>query len=513
MVTRQPRLQENYDWIVLGDTPAALLSAALVARMGLSVLIVAEDAGKKWAVSDSGQLVDLEPNFLMGLARMERLGGVVAECLNRLRFAPSEWQRLEKVEIPFQVVTPHIRANYCVNNEGLERELKREAGGESLLWLALTDALAATELMTHGFWRYLPERFTLMDPKNQAFPMEIPLTEEVLHKRVQALVQKSSPEVKRWFEDGSDFSQAFARESDQEWLAGWIAGAIGKEWQGCSPYHALELLSMARTGVRIQGGVSSLRQALLRLAIRLGAQWVSPEADSRRIFVEGGKILGLQLGGKGSVIRTKGIAAGRCSSVLKSWVNGEAPTPIEPYEGLRVTLAISVYRRGIPEGMASRCVWKEAGAPALEIERASPEHYGLPGSDYDVVFLRSVFAAESASWEPETWRNVLARMFRQACEVMPFLEENEFRRFPDFKARDFSDQWVRFYGVGARQSRRELMRVPLRRQRKEERWNVEGLFLLDGTSQPQWGSLGEFADSLEATAWIAHRSGLAGPLG
>lgn len=74
MAQRQVRLQENYDWIVIGDTPAALLSAALVARMGLSVLVVAEDGGKKWEVSDSGQLMDLEPNFLLGMARLERLG-------------------------------------------------------------------------------------------------------------------------------------------------------------------------------------------------------------------------------------------------------------------------------------------------------------------------------------------------------------------------------------------------------------------------------------------------------
>jgi hypothetical protein len=104
-------------------------------------------------------------------------------------------------------------------------------------------------------------------------------------------------------------------------------------------------------------------------------------------------------------------------------------------------------------------------------------------------------------------------MHRQVGEIVPFLEENEFRRFPDFKAPDFNDQWVRFYGAGQRLSRRELMRVPLRALEKQERWSVDGLFLLDGSQDPKWGSLGEFAASLEATAWIAHRSGLAGPLG
>jgi hypothetical protein len=513
MAQRQARLQENYDWIVLGDSPAALLSAALVARMGLSVLVVAEDAGKKWSVSESGQLIDLEPNFLMGLARMERLGGVVAECLNRLRMPPSEWQRLQHPDVPFQSVTPKGRIAFPLAKEALEREIRREAGGQGASWLALCDALEATELLSHGFWRYLPERLTLRDSKNQALPMEVPLNEGALHSRVLSLVQNASGEVRSWLSKHRASARVFEGEADQEWLDAWLAGALGKELSSYSPYQALQLLSLARTGVRVSGGVSALRQALLRLAIRLGAQWVAPESDTRRIFVEGGKILGIQLGGKGSVIRTRGVAAGRNASVVRSWIGEQGAPLIEPYEGFRVTLALSVHQQGIPEGMAPRVVWKEAGAPAIEIERARPEDYGLPGSDYEVLFVRSVMGSEAAAWEPEMWRSVLARMHRQVGEIVPFLEENEFRRFPDFKAPDFNDQWVRFYGAGQRLSRRELMRVPLRALEKQERWSVDGLFLLDGSQDPKWGSLGEFAASLEATAWIAHRSGLAGPLG
>jgi hypothetical protein len=186
---------------------------------------------------------------------------------------------------------------------------------------------------------------------------------------------------------------------------------------------------------------------------------------------------------------------------------------IEAYEGLRVTLALSVHQEGIPEAMSLRTVWKEAGSPALEIERARPEDYGLPGSDYEVLFIRSVMGPEAVGWDTEAWRGVLARMYRQAAELIPFLERNEFRRFPDFRAPDFADQWAELYGTQQRLSRRELVRVPIRRLTKTERWGVDGLFLLDGSKNPEWGSLGEFSSALEATAWIAHRSGLAGPLG
>lgn len=164
-------------------------------------------------------------------------------------------------------------------------------------------------------------------------------------------------------------------------------------------------------------------------------------------------------------------------------------------------------------GMHERCIWKENGAPALEIERSTPEAYGLPGHGHEAVFLRSVFPSDSMEWGPERWRVLLARMHRQACEVIPFLEENEFRRFPDFKAADFEAQWNGFYGPAMPVARRELLRVPMGRPGKSAQLRIEGLFVLDGTQKPEWGSLGEFSDALEATTWMAHRSGLPGPLG
>ncbi len=510
----QARLQENYDWIVLGDSPAALLTAALVARMGLSVLIVAEDAGKKWTVTESGQLIDLEPNFLMGLARMERLGGVVAECLSRLRQAPSEWNRLERPEVLFQAVTPHVRAGFSVQHEAFEREIRREAGAKPQVWLALSEALSITELLTHGFWRFLPERLTLRDPKTQAFPMEIPESEEALRKRLESLLEKSKPEILEWLDQRREVSQLFHSEHQREWLQAWLAAILGHEIESCTPYHALQLFNMARTAVRVTGGVSAFRQSILRLAVRMGAQCISPEADSGRIFSEDGKILGVQLGTRGSVVRGKGIAAGRDSGVVRSWMDEQPVDLFDPFVGLRVTLALSIHDGGLPQAMQFRTIWKESGAPAIEMERARPEEYGLPGGDYEVLFVRSVMPPESAAWKPEKWRTVLSRMHRQVSEVIPFLRKNEFRRFPDFEASDFVDQWVRFYGLGEPICRRELMRVPLRREkRKNPTPGIEGLFVFDGSHQPEWGSLGDFSYALEASAWIAHRSGLAGPLG
>jgi len=510
---RQRRLQENYDWIVLGDTPAALLCAALVARMGLSVLIVSEDSGKKWELAQAGQLVDLEPNFLMGLARMDRLGGMVAECLSRMRFPAVDWEQLIRHEYLFQAITPRFRASFAHQTELFERELKRETGDYAQSWTALSQALSVTEILSHGFWRYLPERLSLRDPKHQALPMEVPLSEELLRAKVQGMVSNSDATVRGWFAQSPNLNEVLRREGDLEWMQAWLVGALGKELQAVSPYQALQVLSLARTGSRVRGGVSSLRQALLRLAIRLGAQVETPDGHGRRIFIEEGKILGVQLGQRSSVIRTSGIAAGCSTALARSWVDGEETARLEAHEGLRVTLALSVRKKGIPAGMLERAVWKENGAPALEMERAFPEEYGLPGLDHESIFLRSVFPLEAVDWTASRWRSVLERMYRQACEVVPFLEENEFRRFPDFRASDFEDQWSRYFGTGPLSPRWELMRVPLRRPDKSKQLSVEGLFVLDGANRPEWGSLGEFADALDATSWMAHRSGLAGPLG
>ena len=96
---RHPRLSESYDWIVLGDSPAALLSAALVARMGLSVLVVTGGDEKKWILSSTGQVVDPEPNFIPGVGHPAHRLGLAGSCFSSLGLPESDWSSV-LVEAP-----------------------------------------------------------------------------------------------------------------------------------------------------------------------------------------------------------------------------------------------------------------------------------------------------------------------------------------------------------------------------------------------------------------------------
>jgi hypothetical protein len=128
------------------------------------------------------------------------------------------------------------------------------------------------------------------------------------------------------------------------------------------------------------------------------------------------------------------------------------------------------------------------------------------------VFLRSYFPMEAQAWNAERWRAVCERMFRQAAEILPFLENHVEKIFPDFRAPEFSSHWDEYYGSG-RLTTSDLFRVPVTSAPQGALPRVEGLFQVHRQIAPALGAMGEWSEALNATAWIAHRSGLAGPLG
>ena len=51
------KVADHYDWVVLGDSPGALLSAGLAARLGYSVLVLPLAPGLKSLTLESGQAI------------------------------------------------------------------------------------------------------------------------------------------------------------------------------------------------------------------------------------------------------------------------------------------------------------------------------------------------------------------------------------------------------------------------------------------------------------------------
>ena len=61
------KIESHYDWIVIGEHPAALLSGCLAARLGLRVLVVPFFRRSSGFLSKSGQYIDLESNRVVAV--------------------------------------------------------------------------------------------------------------------------------------------------------------------------------------------------------------------------------------------------------------------------------------------------------------------------------------------------------------------------------------------------------------------------------------------------------------
>jgi hypothetical protein len=529
-VARQARLTESYDWIVLGDSIPALLSGALVARMGLSVLLVGDGAEKKWRLSSNGQVIDPEPNHALGIGHPDHRLGLAGKCLQALRLPDADWASVI-VESPiFQAITPRYRAGFHSDLDATLRSAVREAGGKESVVRGLVEAIQAGAEPLRRFWSALPERLTLSVQESpsgtsssaSATPLKRPpaaVTSEAQFRREFLQELPRNPLVHAWGESSADLRMLGATESEREWIDAWLAGAFGGELpEQVAPFDVLQALALAVDGVRFRGGVSAFRASLLRLLTRLGAHIVEAPVGVNRLFVEEGKVLGIQLSGAENirnVTRARGLISSIHPDKLRGWMEVSDSRPSRDALGtdaLRVTLALTVSTHAIPVGMARRVLWKESGAPTLELERAVPSEYGFPLEGREYLFIRACFPVEAESWSVERWRTICERMFRQAAEVLPFLEQHVEKVFPDFRGPEFAKQWNEFYGSG-RLSSADVFRVPVASPPKGASARVEGLFEVHRMIAPHLGSMAEWSESLHATAWIAHRSGLAGPLG
>jgi hypothetical protein len=508
------RFRDQYDWVVLGDHPGALLSASLVARLGLSVLVLPLAPGARIAVSRSGQHLDPEPNYLLGLGKMERSSGLLAECLGRLGVLPSELERIRRAGSEPQVLTPGRRLVFSEDDEALGRELERELGPGRGEAAGLRQALAHGEGPVLSFWRQLPTRLTLASP--QARKSEEPGDPEALRRSLERGVSGSGAPERAWFQRGQAASAHAGRIGDGEWselCSGlWYGLGLGTH-EDPQLSDLLQFCALGRTGASFQGGLSAYRELLLRLAKRLGAQ-VPLKADTRRLFIEEGRFVGVQIAKQGNMIAVGGGALG-CSLAHvqefvslsgRQWLHHLKAAPAA--HGWRFTLALTVHAEAIPPGMLARTVWKEPGAPVLELEIVNPSDYGTAPPDRRIVYLRTVMPFHPESLTIPYQRMTAARMLRQASELMPFIEYHVIRVYPDFRTDNAELSEV--FGFASPDLIPENLRC-INGGGVGSRSGVEGLFVATGESFPELGTLGPTVAALEATAWIAHRCGLAGP--
>jgi hypothetical protein len=100
-------------------------------------------------------------------------------------------------------------------------------------------------------------------------------------------------------------------------------------------------------------------------------------------------------------------------------------------------------------------------------------------------------------------------MFRKLMELVPFVEYHLVRIYPDFRTEN--QELSEAYGFASVELVPENLKVAAGRGVGSAS-GIEGLFVATGESYPELGSLGATVAAIEASAWIAHRRGLPGPL-
>lgn len=535
------QLQDQYDWVVLGDHPGALLSAGIASQLGLSVLVLPLAPSTLVTVSPQGQVLDPEPNYVLGLGRHGSAPGLLAECLIQLGAASFTPKLIRSgTEIAPQAVSPGVRFSLALEEDVLFRELEREFGNEFAKTSGLLNAINTVEARALSHWRSYP--LVLLNRASSGKGMKIPrpsvlrsdFSIKSLHHSLRISRDQGVKGVKGpgrlWIRSKghledlrSRFSRLAKDESQAQSIWKDFTEAAQGIWYGVSGVDVpnppvadwLHLVALGRTAGSFRGGMSAFRRFLLGLAQRLGAQ-VPTGLECRRIFIEDGKLRGIQLNDRGKMLITRAGVLGCSLSQAKESMSftGRAGSSVlkagAKTIGWRFTLALSVDREAVPEGMSERAIWNQPDAPPLEIEVADPTVYEQGGGDIKYIFLRTWLPFEQKSLDVSYQRLIAARMFRQLIELFPFLEFHVRRVYPDFRVSESTlgrDEFSEVYGFVSTDFIPDNLRL-YREQSTGSVSGIKGLYVANGESFPTMGSFGPTVAAIEA---MTHFTSSLGP--
>jgi hypothetical protein len=432
-----------------------------------------------------------------------------------------------------QVLTPRRRVLLDADRARLLSELNREWGAETVEVSGLMEALKNADSLIEKFWLDLPERLTLkatraeLSKKSSSETSDSPEFKKAvagmsLEKLADQLVRacgKEKGSVKEWFSTTTALERWDAKNAELD-LFEFCEGvqAAVADSQGSSDtdlFSVLHQLALSRTAGSFLGGMGAFREYLLRLARRNGAD-IPPKTECRQIFIQNGRFAGVLPSIRGSMIGGTGAILGVPLEYIQAmltqsgrgWGRGfKSPsTPV----GWKFTLALTLHPEAIPPGMARRVIWQEKGAPFVEIERVHPSEYGQKDGNRVILFIRTVMPMTEESLKPSYQRLISARLLRKATQISPFLEYHMKKIYPDFRT-ESSRELNEIFGFKA------LTEIPPQLLVYSgtgvgAQSGIEGLFLSSKESFPSMGMHGGVISALESVAWVAHRSGLAGPL-
>lgn len=521
-------LQDHYDWVVLGDHPGALLSASLIARQGYSVILIPMVASQLTSVSKKGQSVDPEPNFILGLGKVDRSNGLLSECLTHLGVLTSTSKLIRRGEeaLP-QVLTSQVRLGLSEKDERFQSELSRELGKEADQKLGLIEAMALVEPLSLSFWRHYPLKLSKElsgEKKNRFAGLETPKgTLEYLREFLSHQTYGAKGSSRNWLSAKGQLSHLVQKTEMSE------LSELGKGlWTGMTSSMASEdpklldlvhLITMARTAASFKGGMTAYRKFLVSLARHHGAV-VPPDTQCRRIFVEGGQLKGFQIAGRGRMISVEGgILGSSIEQAAELMVYSgrrsrkrlrKPPVP----QAWRFTVSLVLHRDAIPPACRSRFLWSEEGAPPLEVEIAAEGDYFLENREHRLVFLRTWLPYSQESLGVRYQQTLANRMYTQLTELLPFADQHLVQAYPDFRKRpeEAQKEFSEVYGFVSVEMIPENLRS-ISGRGVGALSGVDGLYVATGESYPDLGTFGGTVASIEAsTRFIEVKNKLSGEM-
>lgn len=521
------RLRESYDWAVIGESPGALLSAAMAAKMGFSTIVVPLANRASLFRSSTGQVVDPESGLLTGAQVKldpksslpeapsgKNFQGLLGRCLESLELTPAELSRLEWLPFSFRVETPEGRFAFGGAERLLEREIAREFGDDRFLNRFAEQALDAQK-NGKRFWESFPDylswKETEFSRKKGPRILNRALSGSDL-KISDDLFPSQSESKLKLLPSNEEFPTEL--QTMREVLRATLQGANqGARLEDALPFLAHGLYSSA-TMFRSKGGLESFRQLMIDIAKRWGAHFLG-QNECKRIFIESGKFVGFQASQVSSMISARAGAIDLPLHKIEASleVSGKTKIPekkiVEP-SGWIYTLSMTILKSHLPTGLGSKWVWSEESAPTISFESVDPIEYGLTESDHRILFIRVLVPWESAALNPASLRRLSAGLYEKTMSWIPDLDRGLVRIYPDFRTgteeisklysfselADIPEALIHYHGAGL-----------------GSQTGIDGLALVSKESFPQLGQLGEWIAAVEAITALSQRNGYMGYLG
>jgi hypothetical protein len=196
--------------------------------------------------------------------------------------------------------------------------------------------------------------------------------------------------------------------------------------------------------------------------------------------------------------------------------------------GWQFTLSFLVRNEALNSKLCSRSIWQQNGAPPLEIEVAAPRSLTSQSPQCSTVLLRTLMPFSQESLQPEYQRGIASRMFRQACEILPYFESHVVESYPRFSTPTGRSLFGESFGAPSSSSSpfpdfKEVYGFSYLNQIPDQilvfsgsgrgaKSGIQGLFVASQESYPSLGTLGPTVACLESVAWLADRLGLKGPI-